>query len=219
MKVALLALVLLCSVGFSQQLTAQQLIEAVNFARVYPIDYANRINSWYTSKGILGTANDPNCYAEAESFLRSRAGLQPYQESLVADLAAWRHSKWMKETGTFSHTGLSASTPRTRLEWVGTWPTAALALNENIAWFSAGATAEAYVVLWIADCGVASRGHRNNLFSTTVSQYGCADFSYYVTCVGTLPINLQAAVTDADLAAAGLTKAVNGVGFTGNLAS
>ena len=215
MKVALLALVLLCSIGFSQQLTAQQLIQAVNKARTNPLYYAGLINSWYTSKGVLGKTNDVNCYKEAEDFLRAKTPLTAYKESIVADLAAWRHSKWMKETGTFSHTGISASNPKTRLDWVGTWPTAAFGYNENIAWFSAGATAEAYVVLWIADCGVTSRGHRNNIYSTTVQQYGCADFSYYATCVGTQPINLQPAVTDADLTAAGLSKAANGAGFTG----
>ena len=215
MKVALLALVLLCSIGLSQQLTAQQVIQAVNKARTNPVYYANLINSQYTSKNIKGTSNDPNCYTEAETFLRAKVPLTAYTESIVADLAAWRHSKWMKETGTFSHTGLSGSNPKTRLDWVGTWPTAAYGYNENIAWFSAGATAEAYVVLWIADCGIASRGHRNNIYSTTVQQYGCADFSYYATCVGTQPINLQAAITDADLTAAGLSKAVNGVGYKG----
>ena len=212
---ALLIIALFALCGLSYQLTAQQIIQAVNKARVRPSYYADLIRAQYTGKGIRGTSNDPNCYKEAEDYLRARTVLPAYIESIVADLASWRHSKWMKETGTFSHTGISASNPKTRLDWVGTWPTAAYGYNENIAWFSAGATAEAYVVLWITDCGVTSRGHRNNIFSTTVQQYGCADFSYYATCVGTQPINLQAAVTDADLTAAGLSKAVNNVGYKG----
>ena len=212
---ALLIIALFALCGLSYQLTAQQIIQAVNKARVRPSYYADLIRAQYTGKGIRGTSNDPNCYAEAEGAMRAQGPLRGLGENLVADLAAWRHSNWMATTKIFSHTGVGGSSPKTRLEAVGAWPSAAYSYNENIAWFSAGATAEAYVVLWITDCGVTSRGHRNNIFSTTVQQYGCADFSYYATCVGTQPINLQAAVTDADLTAAGLSKAVNNVGYKG----
>ena len=212
---ALLIIALFALCGLSYQLTAQQIIQAVNKARAKPAYYADLIRAQYTSKGVRGTSNDPNCYAEAESALRAQVLLKPLGESLVADLSAWRHSKWMYSTKTFSHTGVGGSSPKTRLDAVGVWPSAAYAYSENIAYSSNAQSAEYYVVLWLTDCGIASRGHRKNILSTSVTLQGCGDAGNYITCVGTLPINLKSTITTADLTAAGLSRTANAGGYTG----
>ena len=207
--VALLALA-----GLSYQITAQEMIAATNRARVKPVYFADLIRAQYTSKGIKGTSNDPNCYAEAESVMRSRAPIAAYKESIVADCAAKAHSDWMLSTKIFSHTGVSGSNPKARLEMYGTWPSAAFGYNENIAYNSSpSVTADAFTIQFLADCGVASRGHRNNILSTTVDQYGCGHSGIYITCVGTKAINLKA--TAAQLTSFGLSQQVNGAGFAG----
>ena len=217
MKVAVLAYVLLFSMVRSEQrLGAHNFINAINYARINPFGYAFLIEEWFTSKGTKGTANDPDCYTEAEAFLRGQGSLPMLTENLAADLAAWRHSKWMKETATFSHTGLDGSTPMSRLEAVGTWATENTKNFELIRWHTALGSPTDYLLQWITDCGDPGRPHRAQIFSTAVTQIGCAFYDDYVTCIGTQPIKLQAAVTDADLTEAGLTKEANGVGYTGN---
>ena len=212
---ALLIIALFALCGLSYQLTSQQIIQAVNRARVRPSYYADKIRAQYTSKGIRGTANDPNCYAEAESALRAQAPLQPLKESIVADLAAWRHSNWMRSTKIFSHTGVNGSNPKARLDAVGVWPSAAYSYNENIAWSSNVQSAEFYVIMWLTDCGILSRGHRKNILSTSVSFQGCGDSGNYITCVGTASINLKPTITAADLTAAALSRTTNVGGYTG----
>ena len=212
-RFAILALVLALS-GLSYQLTAQQLIQAVNKARVTPVFYANQIAALYTSKGILGTANDANCYAEAENFLRAMTPLAALQESIAADLSAWRHANWMATTKTFSHTGANGSTPLTRIQAVGSWASG-MGYTENIAYYTASVPAETFVLLWLTDCGLSTRGHRNNIMSATAPYLGCGESGMYVTCDGAKQLNLLSTVTTADLTAAGLSQAVNGVGYTG----
>ena len=212
-SLAILAVVLAIS-GLSYQITSQQLIQAVNKARTNPVYYANQIASLYTSKGVKGTSNDALCYQEAENFLRSMKALPALKESIAADLAAWKHSNWMSTTKTFSHTGLSGSTPKTRLEAVGTW-TSGMGYTENIAYYSAAVPAETFVIMWLTDCGISTRGHRNNIMTTTAPFLGCGESGMYVTCDGAKDLTLLPSITAATLQQAGLSTAVNGAGYTG----
>ena len=209
------ALVALAGLSFSYKITPRQLIAATNRARVRPSYYATLIRDQYLSKGIRGIPNDPNCYGEAEALLRTKAPMKPYKENIVADCAAITHSNWMDTTKIFSHTGIYGTNARTRLEMYGTWPPEYFAYNENIGYISSpSATANTFTIGFLADCGVPGRGHRNNIFSTTVDQYGCGQTGFYVACVGTAQINLKA--TGEQLKFLGLSLQVNGVGFSGN---
>ena len=58
----------------------------------------------------------------------------------------------------FSHTGTDGSSPSDRVSRYGTWKSTA----ENLAWGPTDAT-DAVMMLFIDD-GIASRGHRNNIF-------------------------------------------------------
>ena len=205
---------LLAIVGLSSQITAQEFLIATNKARVNPEYYANLIKTQFTSKGILGKTGDPNCYAEAEAFLMGRAPIPLYTENIVADCAAKNHSDWMNSTGTLSHKGEGGSNTKIRLDMFGVWSSKSYGYNENIAYSTTpGRDAETFTLKWITDCGTASRGHRTNIFSIKVDQYGCGQTGFYVTCVGSKAINSKA--TDAELERFSLSQAVNGAGFTG----
>ena len=206
---------LLVLVGLSLQITPQELIAAVNKARVNPTYYANKIKTKYLDAGVKGRSNDPLCYEEAYNNLTTAAPLPVYKESMVADCAARQHNDYMVLTKTLTHSQPAPLlNPKNRLELFGAWPTAAFSYNENVAKAMATEnTAEDFVTLWIADCGVSSRGHRNNIYSIKVNQYGCAHSDLYATCVGTITLNPT--VTDAQLTAFGLSRAVNDVGFAG----
>ena len=207
---------LLALVGYSfQVVTPQELIKAVNIARTNPVYYADIINKMYTSKGIKGKRGDLNCYQEAEDFLRRQPKLPALKESIVADAASKHHSDYMQKTNTLSHTGENGSNIFSRLEMFGKYPSIDIGCNENIAYepLSPPVDAEFFLLLWIIDYRVPSRGHRTNIFSTLVSEYGCGQGGIFVTCVGTKPINNTA--SPSHLAALNLNLEINGKGYTG----
>ena len=215
MKSLVSVALLLCFVGVSYQLTTQQIIKEVNIARTQPLVYAAKFKAQFTSLNKQGPTGDLNCYTEAESYLRSVTPLVALKEDITADLASWRHSYYLANVlKTLSHYGANNTSPYDRLMAAGTWTNPrSWTYNENIAWSSAANSAEFFVMLWIGDCGITSRGHRKNIFSTTVTVVGCADVSNYLTCVGAVPLTLLASA-QTSLAAAGLSQAINGVNST-----
>ena len=219
-SIVILAIVLFAS---TNALTAQHIISAVNYARKNPKIIAQRIQAQYPN--MRGTANDATCYSDAITFLNAQAPLAPLKENVAADLSTWLHSRYCVQViKTISHTGAGNSNPGSRLEaqatGIGAW-------NENIAVTfrpnTVYPTAEEFIIMWITDCGVASRGHRTNIFSTAVTHQGCGVFQgpmsgtwigTVVTCMG-----INAAVIKpealARLAEAKLCPVKNGAGFTG----
>ncbi len=214
MKVFLAAIVAILLVGASLQVTSQQIIQAVNQARANPASWATKIQTKFVSAGRKGPSSDPNCYADAVTRLKSQAALAPLKESAVGDLAAALHTEYLVKNNLFSHTGEGGSTPDKRIDAAGTRAAGAWSYNENIAWMSANPTAEAFIEMWLTDCGVLSRGHYNNIYSTRVTHYGCYEMSGKTTCVGLTSYSIKPEQTS-QLSRFGLSLAQNDAGYTG----
>lgn len=104
---------------------------------------------------------------------RATYDLDPLQLELRLNTATEDHSDWMIDTDTFSHTGVSNSTPWDRMEdagfvFRGTWSAA-----ENIAWQSVrGAAGLSDDVLGLHNSLMNSPGHRANILSDTAEVIG-----------------------------------------------
>ena len=223
--IVILAIVLFAS---TNALTSQDIIAAVNFARKNPLIIRDRIQAQFPN--MTGTARDKTCYADAIKFLSVQASLPPLSENIGADLAAWKHSRYIAETlKSVSHTGEGGSSVKDRIlavgEWVSCWR-----YSENIAATykqdAAYPPADEFVQMWIIDAGVYNRGHRNNIYDIKLEQQGCGVFQSsmnpngvlytitVVTCDGVKGYAIKEAAK-AQLEEAGLSMAKNGAGFTG----
>ena len=223
-SIVILAIVLFAS---TNALTSQDIIRAVNFARKNPLIIRDRIKATYPDPG-RGT--DLTCYSDAQTFLTTQPSLPPLVESAAADYSSWKQSKYcVTVNGTITHYGEGGSTPKTRLDAVGTFDPS-WATNENIAVTYRQNTiypaADEFVMMWITDCGVPKRGHRLNIYDASVTQQGCGVFqgpmtksgiSYtgtVVTCAGAKGLAIKEE-TKVKLAEASLSLDKNDVGFTG----
>ena len=198
MKTILPIILGLCLFGSSLQgFTHTQLLDAINFARTNPSDFAETIRKsrhyWNTNTNDWFVhTKEVDCFKKSYNWLKTEAPiLPPYIESPVAVLAAYKHSKWIADTGAFSHKGENGSYPKDRLISLGTFDSGSWGLNENIAGAKPRRTNPTdWVFQWIVDCGGPPRGHRDNIFSKSVTQYGCAEVTstttgwVYTTCVG-----------------------------------
>ena len=225
-SIVILAIVLFAS---TNALTAQDIIRAVNFARKYPKIVSERIAKKYAGK--TGPAHDPTCYTDAINFLSVQPSLKPLVENIGADLAAYKHSKYIvKNLNQISHTGEGGSSVKERILAVGQW-IACWGYSENIAATfrqdAAFISADEFVEMWIIDEGLQpGRGHRFNMFDVKMTSQGCGVYqgpmkpngvSYtgtVVTCIGVKGYSIGP-IGIAQLPEAGLTMAKNGVRFTG----
>ena len=224
-SIVILAIVLFAS---TNALTAQAIIAAVNFARKNPLIIRDRIKAQFPN--MTGTASDATCYSDAINFLSVQAPLPPLAEDPTADFVTWDHSRYCVRTlNKISHTGAGGSNPGDRLKTAGIF-NGAWSYNENIAVTYRQNTdyppADEFIIMWITDCGVASRGHRANIYSTKVDRQGCGVFQgpmtasgmpftgTVVTCAGTKGLAIKEE-TKVKLAEAGLSMDKNGLGFTG----
>ena len=225
-SIVILAIVLFAS---TNALTSQDIIRAVNFARKYPKIVAERIAKKYS--GRAGPAHDPTCYTDAINFLNAQPSLKPLYENIGADLAAYKHSKYIVQNlNQISHTGEGGSSVKDRILAVGVWIDC-WAISENIAATfrqdAAFISADEFVEMWIIDEGLQpGRGHRFNMFDVKMTSQGCGVYqglmkpngvSYtgtVVTCVGVKGYSIGP-IGIAQLPEAGLTMAKNGVRFTG----
>jgi len=110
------------SVDLARQPTAQEVlvVELVNRARANPAAEAERFNIGLND-GITGTQI-------------STAPKQPLAHNLILIDSARKHSQWMLDTDTFSHTGVNNSTPHERMMAAGYPFTGNWTSGENIAW-------------------------------------------------------------------------------------
>ena len=216
---SLLIIALLVQLGLSSvvtpspnQLSAQELIKAYNKVRVNPVRYADLIKAEYLDKGVKGTKGEPTIYSDLDKQLRALKPLPPLIENLAVDLAAWRHAKWMADNKVFSHKGENGNMYYNRLALVGKFAGRGWS-NEIIA--GGYSNADSIVKMWMLDLGHSWKGHRGNILSLKRPQIGCGSYSGKVVCVSADPLILNSNITDADLAQAGLSRKVNGAGFTG----
>ncbi len=96
---------------------------------------------------------------EAIAFLERQAAVPALSLSRGLTRAAGDHAKDQGQSGATGHTGRDGSTMSQRIERYGTWQRTC---GENIAY--GPTTARDIVIQLIVDDGVASRGHRTNIF-------------------------------------------------------
>ncbi|HOZ72636.1 MAG TPA: CAP domain-containing protein [Spirochaetales bacterium] len=97
---------------------------------------------------------------EAIAFLSRQTALPPLTPSAGLRRAAADHAADQGRTGQTGHAGSDRSTMKSRVERYGTW---SRTIGENIAY--GAETARDVVIQLIVDDGVASRGHRANIFN------------------------------------------------------
>ena len=227
-SIVILSIVLFAS---TNALTAQDMIRAVNFARMNPLIIRDRIKAKYPNMDGIGIA-DPTCYADAIKYLSVQSPRLPLAESITADLSTWIHSKYcVTVLNKMRHAGEEGKGIQAKLLDVGYWESCSYAYNENMAITYKNDTsytpADEIVMLWITDCSVQHRGHRTNVFASYVSHLGCGVFQgpmttkkgvtmtgTVYTCTGVRGIALKEE-SQAKLAEAGLSLAKNDVEFTG----
>jgi hypothetical protein len=116
-SIVILAIVLFAS---TNALTSQDIIRAINFARVNPHTIRDRLYAKYGN--MPGPAHDPTCYTDAISFTNSQVPLKPLYENAGLDLAAWKQSRYIvQKLGKIDHIGEGGSTTKDRILAVGTW--------------------------------------------------------------------------------------------------
>ena len=146
--------------------------EEMNLARTKPAEYAAHLDAWlphfdgknYKPPGAattLVTQEGAAAVTEAIEFLKKQTPLKPFAKvSEGMSRASLDHVLDCGPKGLLGHDGSDKSTPFERLNRHGQWQKTA---GENINY---GATvARDAVLALIVDDGVASRGHRCNIFS------------------------------------------------------
>lgn len=158
----------------------------VNFARTHPQAYARRlmlqpVSDWERALGPDARATDPGAFAEAIDFLMRQTPLPPLSRDETLAAAALEHVEAQGPAGEVGHSGEDGERFDARLRRHGLQAQIAA---ENIAY---GPRAPSDVVReLIIDSGVASRGHRRNIFHPQLAAAGVAcgpHRDYAVMCV------------------------------------
>ncbi|MBN2874962.1 MAG: CAP domain-containing protein [Spirochaetales bacterium] len=147
-----------------------EVVSELNLARTQPeayidilMDYKSYIRGAYLEKpGEIRIVLNEGVRAvdEAITFLKKQAPLPPLTLSRGLSLAARDHALDQGKTGQTGHTGSDSSSMGGRIMRYGSWISTA---GENIAY--GGKSARDFVIQLIVDDGVASRGHRKNIFN------------------------------------------------------
>lgn len=113
---------------------------------------------------------------EAIAFLQNQSSLEPLDASQAIAQAAKGHAQYQQSTGTVGHSSADGSTFVQRLNRAGIIN---VTMAENIAY--GPTTAQEVVMNLVIDDGVASRGHRTNIFTAELSLagVGCDAHSVY----------------------------------------
>ncbi|HEX9727516.1 MAG TPA: CAP domain-containing protein [Gemmatimonadales bacterium] len=179
--------------AIGQEYTALEagILDEMNLARTDPAAYARFLaellplfdGSILRRPGEIGiqTGEGPNAVREAIEYLRTAMPLDPLERAAGLARAARDHARDQGPIGGLGHTGRDGSTMADRIARYVRWQGA---ISENIDYGSA--TARHVVISLIVDDGVASRGHRTNVFNAS-SRYagvGCGPHkTYRVMCV------------------------------------
>jgi uncharacterized protein YkwD len=153
---------------------ADPILAEINFARAHPRDYAlalmlQPVSDWEQSLGADGPAADAAARDEAIDFLLRQAPLPPLAMDDDLAAAALEHVADQGPAGKVGHDGPAGEAFDARIRRHGV---AADLAAENIAY----GPSRAYDVVreLIIDSGVASRGHRRNLFHDGLLSAGVA---------------------------------------------
>jgi uncharacterized protein YkwD len=180
----------------------QYLVELINRGRANPSAEATRYDTALNEGLTAGTI--------------STAAKQPVAINPYLTDAARKHSQWMIDTDTFSHTGASGTSPGQRITNAGyDWDT----YGENLGWNGTTGTpnvttttAAIHEGLYV-DEGIAGRGHRVNLMNPAWKEVGAG----VVTGVFTSGQNYNAVMATEDFAASGDTVFLTGVAYSDSI--
>ncbi len=142
----------------------QYLVELINRARANPSAEASRLNIDLNEGLAAGTI--------------STAAKQPLAINPNLTDSARKHSQWMIDTDTFSHTGASGTDPQTRMTNAGYVFSGSWSNGENIAYNASSVVIQTtpnvlkgHNDLFIDD-NYPGRGHRTNLMSNSFREIG-----------------------------------------------
>ena len=152
-------------------------VDEVNLARTDPKGYAKLLreyrslihNGVYEKPGEIGVELQEGTRAvdDAITFLERQKALPALAPSKGLSAAARAQARDQGKSGATGHSGSDGSSPFTRMNRFGAWSGTA---GENIS-YGAG-EARGVVIQLIVDDGVASRGHRANIFSAAFGLIG-----------------------------------------------
>jgi uncharacterized protein YkwD len=156
----------------------EEILAEINLARANPPQYAAYLEAFranYSGKelkystGALITVEGVNACDEAIAYLRTLKPLPPLEMRSGMVLGAKDHVGDMVKRGVSGHKGSDGSVPEDRVSRYGNWTDS---VGENIIYRSNKARED--VISLIIDDGVASRGHRKNIFKPTFHVIGVA---------------------------------------------
>ncbi len=160
----------------------KDLVREINLLRSNPQAYAaylEQAKKYYKGKDYkppgqvaLTTVEGVAAVDETISALRAAKPLSPFSLSKGMSLAAKDHVKDLGSTGKVGHNGTDGSTTEVRVNRYGNFSNG---IGENI--FYQNDSPREVVIGWLIDDGVATRGHRRNLLSSS--------YRYLGVCVGT----------------------------------
>jgi len=155
----------------------QDLLTEINFARANPVAYIpflEQYKKYYDGKlvrfpggSMLVTNEGVAALEDAIAFLRTLKPLPPLEIRKGMVSGAKVHLDDMRASQRSGHTGSDGSKPEDRLSRFGSWQDS---VGENIVYETRSARND--VIGLIIDDGVATRGHRKNLFKTTFKVIG-----------------------------------------------
>lgn len=147
----------------------QELLDEINYARTNPgayLAFLQQYRTYYFDKTVrfpdgrsLVTNEGVSALDEAIDFLRTVKPLPVFELRKGMVMGAKVHIDDLLKTGGFGHRGSDGSLPEDRLTRYGLWEES---VGEDIIYESR--TARNDVIGLIIDDGVATRGHRNNIF-------------------------------------------------------
>ncbi|WP_374570815.1 CAP domain-containing protein [Phenylobacterium sp.] len=196
MRTPFRAAVLAVAAGFALLLVQPQgaraegleggVLDEINFARAHPRQYAEELRSAADAGASRGGFEsyadwDPGAFAEAIDFLMHQSPLPPLKLDARLSAAARDHVREQGGQGGVGHAGPGGETLGQRLQRRGVW---AGLMAENISY--GFADPRGVVAQLVIDSGVASRGHRKNIFGRAyqAAGVGCGRHAVYASmCV------------------------------------
>jgi uncharacterized protein YkwD len=157
----------------------REILAEINLARANPTQYAGYLEAFkpnYSGKELrfsdgqsLVTNEGVSACDEAIAYLRTLKPLAPLEMRTGLALSAKDHVGDLVKTGGHGHKGSDGSVPEDRVSRYGTWTES---VGENILYKSGKARED--VISLIIDDGVATRGHRKNIFKSNFHVAGIA---------------------------------------------